>query len=118
MPKLKIDRLREGMVVATDVRNMDQMLLLPAGCTLAEKHIGILEAWGVTEVDVAAADDVEAEDNPLARLAPEEAERLTAETKALFWQLDPNHPVQMGVFQCVLHRAARRAAKAKAKAAP
>jgi hypothetical protein len=107
MPKLKIERLREGMVVAVDVQNMDQMLLLPAGCVLAEKHIGILEAWGVTDVEVVAADDSADDGDPLAKLPPEELARLTAETKARFWQLDETSPVPMEIFQLILRRAAR-----------
>ena len=108
MPKLKIEQLQEGMVVAVDVRNMDDMLLLPAGCTLAEKHIGILEAWGVTDVEVVAADDLVDNSDPLSKLPPEEIARLTAETKALFWQLDATSPVQMEIFQLILRRTARR----------
>ena len=108
MPKLKIDQLQEGMVVAVDVRNMDDMLLLPAGCELAEKHIGILEAWGVTDVEVQSVDNVTDGTNPLAKLPPEETARLTEETKAIFWQLDESSPVQMQVFDLVLRRAARR----------
>lgn len=108
MPKLKIERLREGMVVAVDVQNMDQMLLLPAGCVLAEKHIGILEAWGVTDVEVVSVDGLVDSGDPLAKLPPEEVARLTAETKALFWQLDETSQVQMEIFQLILRRTARR----------
>jgi hypothetical protein len=115
MPKLKIEQLQEGMVVSVDVRNMDDMLLLPAGCTLAEKHIGILEAWGVTDVEVEAADELADGTNPLSKLSPEEAARLTEETKAIFWQLDEASPVQMQVFDLVLRRAARRSLADKRK---
>ncbi len=108
MPKLKVERLQEGMVVAVDVRNMDQMLLLPAGCTLAQKQIGILQAWGVTDVEVEATDDFVDRDDPLTELPPEEVVRLTAETKALFWQLDETFLVEMEIFKLVLRRAARR----------
>ena len=108
MPKLKIERLREGMVVAADVLNMDQMLLLPAGCTLAQKHIAILQAWGVTDVEVMAADDLGDNSDPLAKLPPEEVARLTAATRALFWQLDETSPVQTEIFQLILRRAVRR----------
>jgi len=115
MPKLKIEQLQEGMVVTVDVRNMDDMLLIPAGCKLAEKHIGILEAWGVMDVEVQVTDEVADSSNPLAKLPPEETARLTEETKAIFWQLDESSPVQMQVFDLVLRRAARRVLAAKRK---
>jgi len=108
MPKVKVESLKEGMVVASDVMNMDNMLLLPAGCTLSEKHIEILQAWGITEINIAAADGVAEPVDPLARLTPEEAQRLTQETKALFWHLDESCPAQMDLFGLILRRRARK----------
>lgn len=108
MPKLKIELLKEGMVVASDVKNMDNMLLLPAGCTLSEKHIDIFQSWGITEVNIEAAEGVAEPVDPLARLTPEEVERLTQETKALFWQLDESNPLQKDLFQLILRRQARK----------
>lgn len=115
MPKLKIEQLREGMVVEVDVRNMDDMLLLPAGCELAEKHIGILEAWGVTDVQVKVKDEVADGSDPLAKLSPDESARLNQKTKEMFWQLDENVPIQMHVFNLVLRRAARRSLAANSR---
>ena len=108
MPKLKVERLQEGMVVALDVRNMDQMLLLPAGCTLAQKHIGILQAWGITDVEVASTDGFDDSGDPMTQLSSEESTQLTADTKAIFWHLDETSPVELEIFQLVLRRAARR----------
>src|SRR5262245_41042626 len=102
MPKIKIDLLKEGMVVAADIKNMDDMLLIPAGATISGKHIGILQSWGLTEVDVEAAGVVEAPADPLAELPPEVASRLREEVKAQFWKLDEADPVQMEIFRLVL----------------
>jgi len=109
MPKLKVERLQEGMVIAQDVRNMDEMLLLPAGCTLTPKHIGILQAWGITDVEVVATDGFVDGDDPLTQMSPEEVARLTAETKAIFWRWEETNLVEMEIFRLVLRRAAQRA---------
>ena len=108
MPKVKIEQLREGMLVAAEVKNMDNMLLLPAGCRLTQRHINILEAWGIAEVNIEDAGQAAQPANPLAVLSPAELERLTEQTKALFWELDLASPVQAAVFNAVLRRRARK----------
>ncbi len=108
MPKIKIEALKEGMVVATDVKNMDNMLLIPSGATLTTKQIGILEAWGVTEVAVESSNATEDSGDPLSALPPEKAAALTEEIKALFWRLDEADPVHQEIFRLVLHRKARQ----------
>ena len=108
MPKVKIELLKEGMVVAADVKNMDNMLLMPAGAALSAKHISILQAWGVGEIDVEAADNIAAAADPIDQLPPEVASRLAAEIKSLFWKLDETDPVQMEIFKLILHRRARK----------
>jgi hypothetical protein len=96
------------MVVAVDVKNMDDMLLLPQGCELGERHIGILQAWGIAEIQVETAPDSETTNDPLARLTPEALTALKAELTARFFQPDETNPGFIAVFQAVLRR---RAAK-------
>lgn len=100
------------MITAADVRNMDNMLLIPAGCTLSGRQINILHSWGIEEIEVAATEGVEESVNPLARLSPEEVERLTAQVKAQFWKLEETDPVQMEIFKLVLYRQARQSRRA------
>ena len=106
MPKIKIDAVKEGMVVSCDVKNIDSMLLVPAGCTLTERQIDILNAWGVGEVDVELAEGCEDAD-PAAKLSPEELAKLAAEIKARFWKVDETNPVFMEIFNLVLQRRLR-----------
>lgn len=109
MPRIKTDVVEEGMVVATDVMNIDNMLLIPAGCVLTERQIGILQAWGVGEIDVDASQTPEDAD-PLATLPPEVVTRMAAEVKGRFWQPDDSNPVFAEIFKVMLQRHARRAA--------
>ncbi len=107
MPRVKTGELKEGMVVAKDVKNIDDMLLLPAKATLTGRQINILQAWGVGEIEVEASDLLQNSD-PMVRLSPEAAARLTAEIKALFWQPDETNPVFAEIFKLMLWRRARK----------
>jgi hypothetical protein len=104
MPKIKIDFIQEGMVVGSDVKNIDNMLLVPAGSALTERQINILKAWGVIEVEVIAR---ETGSSPLAKLPSEELDRLLTEVRERFWEVDETNPVFMEIFKLVLHRHVR-----------
>lgn len=98
-----------GMVVATDVKNIDNMLLIPTGCSLTERQINILQAWGVGEIEVQGSEIAEDAD-PLAALPPEAVAKMSAEVKSLFWQPDESNPVFGEIFKVMLRRHARRVA--------
>ncbi|MGA2174860.1 MAG: hypothetical protein ABSH38_07750 [Verrucomicrobiota bacterium] len=107
MPRVKTGELKEGMVVAKDVKNIDDMLLLPAKAVLTGRQIDILQAWGVAELEVEAS-DLLGDADPLARLPPEVAAQLAAQIKALFWQADDSNPVFAEIFKLMLWRRARK----------
>lgn len=106
MPKIKTEALLEGLVAAEDVRNMDDMLLFPAGTELTARHIHILQTWGVTEIAVESAGDTQEEVDPLAKLPPEVAAKLTTELRERFWDYDESQPPQKEIFRVALRRAA------------
>jgi hypothetical protein len=107
MPRIKTDQLKEGMTVVTDVKNMDDMLLIPAGAKLVARQIAILQAWGVLEIEVKTAGEAENTD-VIAKLPPEKLEKLTAETKAAFWKLDEAHPASAEILRLVMRRRVKR----------
>jgi hypothetical protein len=96
------------MKVAADVKNIDGMLLIPTGCELTDRQIGILQAWGVTEIEVQATGNADGTEDPLAKLPPEVLANLTAELKALFWQPDESNPAYLEIFKLMLRRRAQR----------
>ncbi len=112
MIRLKSEELQPGMVVARDVKNIDGMLLVPSGCELSERQIGILQAWGVTELEIEASAEQAKAHDPLAQLLPGLAEKLTADLRARFWQPDDFGPVPAEIFKLMLLRQARRALQA------
>ncbi len=109
MPNAKLESLQEGMIVTLDVRNMDDMLLIPAGCALTGRQIVILNAWGIAEIQVEARGDSEDLADPLQQLPPETLEQLTRELQAAFWEPGDGSPVQQEVFNLVLRRQAKQA---------
>jgi len=109
MPNVKLESLRPGMIVTVDVRNLDNMLLIPAGCALTDRQINILNAWGIAEIQVEACGDGEDPADLMQQLPPETVEQLTQELRAAFWQPPDSSPVQQEVFNLVLQRRAKQA---------
>jgi len=109
MPRIKTESLTEGMVVSADVKNIDQMLLIPSGCTLTARQIGILQAWGVDNIEVTSAGDSGSADM-LETMPADALERLTAEVRASFWKADDADPVFAELFKVILRRRANRPA--------
>jgi hypothetical protein len=107
MPRIKTESVQEGMVVAGDVKNIDGTLLIPAGCTLTERQINILQAWGVGEIEVQNSAMIEDAD-PLSKLPPEVVARLTAEIRGRFFQPDDANPVFAEIVKLMLQRRARK----------
>lgn len=108
MPKVKLESLQEGMIVMNDVRNMDNMLLIPAGCALSDRQINILNAWGIAEIQVEACDDSEESTDILQQLPPETLQKISEEIASAFWDPIDKNPVQQEVFNLVLRRRAKQ----------
>ena len=109
MPRIRTDLLTAGMVVSRDVANIDGMLLIPSGTTLTERQVGILQAWGVTDVEVQAS-EAAPELDPLARMSPEAVAALKSELRKIFWRTSDSDPVFLEILQVLLRRRARKGA--------
>lgn len=55
MEIVDIDHLKEGMVLAADVRDSNSRLLLTRGNTINSRHVRIFKIWGVNEILVMGA---------------------------------------------------------------
>lgn len=106
--RVKLDDLQEGMKVAMEVKNMDDMLLIPAGCELTARHIRILQTWGITEVSVESTGEESEAVDPLKQVPPEVLERLTEEVRLACPALDKAQAVQAELFRLLLARKVRR----------
>ena len=106
MTRIKTEKLREGMVVAADVKNMDDMLLLPAGTAITERSIHILSAWGIEQIPIEGSDDQAAVGDPFQSLPPEEQEKLTKQLQDTYFKDISTSPVQLEIFKLALTRRA------------
>ena len=106
MPKVKLASLRKEMMVTAEVKNMDNMLLIPAGCAVTEKHINILNAWGVTEVQMESGGAAEVSGDILEQLSAETLEQTRRQLSGIFWEPIDKNPVQAATFDLVLRRKA------------
>jgi len=96
------------MKVASDVKNIDGMLMVPAGCELTERQINILQAWGVADVEVEMTAEKAQELDPLAQLSPETLAAITNALRARYWKPDEFGPVPAEIFHLMLLREAQR----------
>jgi hypothetical protein len=108
MSKVKLATVREGMVVTADIKNMDHMLLIPAGCVLTEKLIDVLHTWGIAEVQLESDATVEDSGDILQELPAEILEQTRSELTRIFWDPIDKSPVQAEAFDLVLRRKARQ----------
>lgn len=113
MPKVKTEQLKEGMVVAADIKNMEDMLLIPAGAELGPRHIKILMTWGISEVQVEASEDGSESHDPLAAIPPEVVAKTTIETRGCFRGLDESSKVQQEILRLTIRRRLRQMLAAK-----
>lgn len=52
MIRLKIDKLKPGMILARSVYNQQDLLLLEKDSSLTKKRIWMLKTWGIDQVSV------------------------------------------------------------------
>lgn len=102
MAKVKTERLKPGMVVDSDIKNLDGMLLLPAGCELTERHIDILMTWGIMEISI--QETGEDQDGDLAEPPIVIPPEMESAMKARYWAFDEASPVQQEILRLLLIR--------------
>ncbi|MCK5202310.1 MAG: hypothetical protein KAR15_00510, partial [Desulfobacterales bacterium] len=97
MGKIHINKLKPGMVLDEEVRDISGRLLLNKGKNIQSAHIRIFKIWGVTEVDIRGnngskiASDVNVD--------PEKIEKIKEYTHNLFCHTDLEHPALKEIFR-------------------
>jgi putative nucleotidyltransferase with HDIG domain len=108
MTTVRTKKLKPGMVIADDVRDIKGRLLLARGKPIGADHIRIFKIWGIPQVEIAGVP----EDEDAAASAPIDPAWLEAarqETESLFALTERDHPVVKEIFnQAILYRATRR----------
>jgi len=92
MPIFQTQDLKPGMILAREVQNHSDRILLPEGTVLTEKHILNLKAWGIAEADI-QGEDAEFDSPPEAvKIDPQKLARAKKEVGALFCLSNQDHP--------------------------
>ncbi len=107
MARTTLEHLTPGARLARPVLNADGVLLLKAGETLTPKHIQVLHAWGVRDVDV---EDEGAQAAEAAPASPELRRRAEAEIARRFRRADDGHPAMAKIRRVATALLTRRLA--------
>lgn len=108
MPKAKLEALREGMIVASAIKNADDVLLVPAGSIITSKHLNLFGSWDIQVVDVEPCPEAPSPVDALLSLSEEARTALESELKSIFWDPIDKNAVQAAIFELALKRKATR----------
>jgi HD-like signal output (HDOD) protein len=97
MVAVQTDKLRPGLILAEEVRDINGRLLLASGNEIGSNHIRIFKIWGVPEVIVAGNGRQTKEDDPAVN--PERVEQVQEEVKTLFRHCDLTHPAIKEIYR-------------------
>ena len=84
MGVLSVNDLKEGMVLASEIKNRHGNVLLQKGDALEEKHIMRLKSWGITEVDIEGVDRDQVEKREMEVLSSDLIASVEEELDGLF----------------------------------
>ena len=90
------DKLKPGIILAEEVRDINGRLLLAKGNEIGDNHIRIFKMWGVSEVTVEGRAQHSDKFGP--EINPEIFEQVYETTKALFRYADLEHPLVKKIF--------------------
>ena len=94
---IHINKLKPGMVLDEEVRDINGRLLLKRNKQIQEAHIRIFKIWGITEVNIRgnnAGKDVSA-----SSVDPQQIEKIKESTLDLFRYVDLEHPAIKEIFR-------------------
>ncbi|MEJ2156689.1 MAG: HDOD domain-containing protein [Desulfobacteraceae bacterium] len=101
MGLIAVDQLKQGMVLAEDVVDINSRLLLKKGGAVEPRHIRMFKMWGVGEVHVQG--EVAADAETGAGCDPAQFEAVARLTSERFRFNDLNHPVIKQLFTISVH---------------
>lgn len=107
MARIHLDCVKPGMILNSDVRDLNGTLLAASGSAVSEKHLYMFRAWGITEADIRNVTQEEAQPPEAAALDPHEVRAAQAALREIFRHTDEAHPVMREIFRICGLRAAR-----------
>jgi hypothetical protein len=102
---LQTHKLKPGLVLAEDVRDINGRLLLGKGNRIGQSHIRIFKIWGITDVNVYGA--IGLKDKPESLVNPELIETTEDKIKPIFAHVDLDHPEIKEIFRLSIEHRSR-----------
>jgi HD-like signal output (HDOD) protein len=107
MGLIHINKIKAGMVLNEEVRDINGRLLLGEDKRIEPGHIRIFKIWGVTEVNIRGNDGTKNESD--CDVDPEKIEEIKANTRSLFRYVDLEHPAMKEIYRIsVVYRSMRQ----------
>ena len=97
MGTIHINKLKPGMVLDEEVRDINGRLLLKKGKNIHSAHIRIFKIWGVTEVNICGNNG--SKNTSDGNVDPEKIEKIKEFTHNLFCHADLEHPALKEIFR-------------------
>jgi HD-like signal output (HDOD) protein len=94
---IHINKLKPGMVLDQEVRDINGRLLLKREKEIHSSHIRIFKTWGVTEVNIRGNNG--SREPSTGPADPQLVENIKEETKELFQHTDLEHPAIKEIFR-------------------
>ena len=94
---IHINKLKPGMVLAQEVRDINGRLLLNSQKEIQSSHIRIFKTWGITEVDIRGNNG--SRETCTCPADPELIEKTKEKTGKLFCHTDLDHPAMKEIFR-------------------
>ena len=97
MSIIHINKLKPGMVLDEEVRDINGRLLLKKDKQIQTAHIRVFKIWGVTEVNIRGSNS--SKDASASSVDPEQIEKIKQNTLDLFRHVDLDHPAIKELFR-------------------
>ena len=94
---IHINKLKPGMVLDEEVRDINGRLLLKKDKQIQTAHIRVFKIWGVTEVNIRGSNS--SKDASASSVDPEQIEKIKQNTLDLFRHVDLDHPANKEIFR-------------------
>ena len=94
---IHINKLKPGMVLDEEVRDINGRLLLKKDKQIQTAHIRIFKIWGITEVNIRGSNS--SKDASASSVDPEQIEKIKQNTLDLFRHVDLDHPANKEIFR-------------------
>lgn len=105
MTIVKLKNLKAGMVLASNIKDLNGSILLKTGSAITEKHIKIFRSWGITEADIKDKTKENTEAIVSQNLNSEILAKAESEVIYLFRHANHSHPVIKELYNlCILKK--------------